>query len=56
MNPQDALSDRYDVARNKLDRLKVFYQELETVRNELHLTIKALEEILGAGFPKSSAP
>ena len=56
MNPEDALSDSYDVVRNKLDRLKVLYQEIETVRNELHLTIKALEEILGAGFQESSAP
>ena len=56
MNAQEALSDSYDVVRNKLDRLKVLYQEIDTVRNELHLTIKALEEILGTGFPKSSTP
>ena len=51
MNPQDAVTNSYDVIQNKLAQLKVLSQELDSVRNELNFTIKALEEFIRKGSP-----
>ena len=51
INKGIALTDSDAAVQEKLAQFKLLFQELETARNELRLTIGTLEELIRTGFP-----
>ena len=48
---EDKRPNDFECLRNKLSQFKIITQQLEIVRNELHLIIKTLEELVRREFP-----
>ena len=56
MEQEDARPKDLKCLRNKLTQLKILTQEIEIVRNELLLTIGALNELINTKLPESHHP